>query len=142
MKPIVTTFAFSNDVKQQTMDGNVQSIQVIDPQNVFRPTFIPGTFSFAVTFGVLGLDPDKKNVLRFEIKDPNEVNVVETPHIDIPPNINFDDSILPKESNGFIFNMDFRNIAFRLEGKYTAYIHVNHENIGGFPVLVYPQERL
>ena len=139
MEPYLSTFAFSNDINQIN-DGQSQVTNIINPQNLFRPTFVPGTFSFAVTFGILGMDPDKEHTLQYIMTSPNGEAIVQTQEVKIERNPSFDTSILPKEANGFIFNMDFRNLAFREKGKYIAHVIVNDHEVGSIPVMVYPQE--
>ncbi|UAL46838.1 hypothetical protein K7887_18530 [Sutcliffiella horikoshii] len=71
MKPYVTTFAFSDDVKEMPNQNGGATMHVINPQNLFRPHFVPGTYSFAVTFGFLGVDPERKHKLSFQFLSPN-----------------------------------------------------------------------
>jgi hypothetical protein len=138
----LTTFVFSEDTNQELVNQN-KILHVINPQNVFRPQFVPSAFSFSVTFGLIDLDPDKKNTIRFTLNAPNENEkyVVDTGNIDLDPNHAFDRR-LPIEANGFMMNMDFRNVPFRIEGKYLAKVNVNGELVGEYPVFVYGQEQI
>lgn len=144
MKPYITTFAFSDDVKEQPQPNGNRTLDIINPQNLFRPLFIPGTYTFSVTFGLLGIDPNTSHKLDFQIKhsEVDEEALVNIEGADLAPNLEFLNSGLPNEANGFIFNMDFRNLPFRHEGKYIATVSLDGLSLGEFPLLVYPLEKI
>ncbi|SEU04044.1 hypothetical protein SAMN05421676_11580 [Salinibacillus kushneri] len=140
MQPVISSFTFSEDSQNSTnQNGRGNALHVINPQNLFRPPFIPCTFSFSVTFGVISLNPNIDSSLEFRLISPNQEVVVSTNEVNIPKNSNFD-STLPEEANGFMFNFDFRNVPLRESGKYTANILINEEVIGEFPLMVHPKE--
>lgn len=141
---ILTTFAFSEDANQiPNPNGQGASLNVINPQNVFRPMFIPGSFSFAVTFGIAEMDPELTQKIRFTLahsEDPDQI-IVDTNDINIGANPNIDRT-LPKEANGIMLNMDFRNVPFKKQGKYIGKIIFNGELLEEKVVYVFPQESL
>lgn len=142
MKPYVTTFVLSEDIKEMQNNDNTKVINIWNPLHLIRPPFMPGTYSFALSFGIMGIEPHKSHTLGLKIVSPNEndeplVNIVDS---ELPPNNQFSGSGLPEEANGIMFNMDLRNIPFRVEGKYIAKIFFNGVILSEFPFLVYPLE--
>ncbi|WIL46020.1 hypothetical protein QP042_21755 [Bacillus bombysepticus] len=140
----LSTFVFSEDSKEVlNRNGQGTSLHIINPQNVFRPMFVPGAHSFSVTLGINGLDTSHKNsfqlIIRPEAKGSEAT--VNTDEIPLPPNPEGQDPILPKEAVGMMFNLDFRNVPFKIAGKYIAEIFVNGKLIEDKPLYVYPMEQ-
>ncbi|OPA18218.1 DUF6941 family protein [Bacillus cereus] len=127
--PHLSTFAFSDDSSQvMTSEGPV--LQIINPQNLFTIPFIPGTFSFSVTLGILDLNPHKDHAVKLVIRNAEheEYVVLDSKDMVVPRNPNFNSSI-PEGAHGVLFNLDFRNLPFKKEGKYVAEIYVDHNKI-------------
>jgi|SRR5690625_1353164 len=140
MKPTLTTFVFSEDSKDvPNPGGEGASLHIINPQNVFRPPFVPCTYSFSVTLGLIGLEDTGDHKLEFNIVSPNGDVVLTTGTINLHGKQTTDQS-LPKEAHGLTFNLDFRNVALREEGKYTGNTLVNGVNVGTIPLWVYAGE--
>jgi hypothetical protein len=143
----LTTFVFSENIEQvPNPSGTGTSLNIINPQNVFRPMFIPGTFSFSLTFGLIDVDTTKDHIVNFKLvydEGENESNniVVDTNNMNIPANPTSDKK-LPKEVNGIMFNLDFRNVPFRKAGKYFGIISLDGQEIAKKVLFVYPQESI
>ncbi|MDH4419971.1 hypothetical protein QEZ44_00660 [Bacillus cereus] len=141
--PYLSTFVFSEDSKQ-VLDSNGQgsSLHLVNPQNIFRPMFIPGTYSFSVTLGIGALDITAENtfqlVIRFD-KDDSQA-VINTGEVLLPKSPQRD-PIIPPEAEGIMFNMDFRNAPFKIAGKYIAEVFINKKLIDTKTLYIYPQEQ-
>lgn len=140
MQPVISSFMFSEDTKETNLpNGGVGGVNIINPQNIIRPAFVPGSYSFSVSIGLLSVDPEREHTLQFKLISKNAENVIDTGVIQLPKGIEFDNT-LPKEANGFMFNMNFRNVPFRHSGTYTGSVLFDNETLGNYPLVVYPQE--
>src|SRR5690625_2642927 len=111
-------FVYGEGIQQeQTPQGIKQSI--LNPQISLRPLFIPSLFSFSVSFGIIGVDIKLEHTLRYTFKGPDEAEyAIDTGAVKIPPESPEARRPLPLEASGYLFNLDFRNTAFRKEGWY------------------------
>lgn len=140
MKPILNSFMFFDDI-QHTVNNNAPgtAMNLVNPQNVIRTPFIPSTYSFAVAFGVMGVDFKSNHILSFQFINPQNEVVIDTSEINIPPNPNESKS-LPIEAQGYTFNLNLRNVQLKYEGKYLGRVSINKEVVGEFPLFVFPME--
>lgn len=137
---ILSTFVLS-DNSNQVLNPNGQgtTLQVVNPQNIFRPMFIPGGHSFSVTFGFLEVNPDAQHRIQFSIIScETGEQVINIDNIEVPPNAQ-PDKFIPKESTGIMLNFDFRNVPFKKEGKYEVHITLDGETLDKKPFYVYKQ---
>lgn len=140
MKPIITSFIFSEDTEQAFNPGAKGNIlHIVNPLHLIRPQFIPSAYTFSITFGLKGLDPDSEHNIRFQLLTPSGSSAMDTNDISLPKNTGFDRN-LPKDVNGLMLNLDFRNVALREIGEYKGIVFVNNEAIGNYPLDVYPEE--
>lgn len=137
MKPTISSFMFFDDI-QQLGNNNAPgtAMHLINPQNVIRTPFIPNTYSFAVAFGVVGLDLQSSHTLSFQFINPQNEIVIDTSEIRIPGNP-AEASSLPIEAQGYTFNFNLRNVQLKFEGKYVGRVLINKNVIGEFPLFVY-----
>lgn len=138
MKPIISSFMFFDDIQHVPNSAAPgMSMHLINPQNIIKTPFIPSSFSFAVAFGIVSIDPETSHTLSFQLIDPEGKFAVDTSEINIPaePGSNGD---LPIEARGYNFNLNLRNVQLQYKGKYTGRVTVDHEIIGEFPLFVYP----
>lgn len=135
----ISTFVYS-DTAQQGMgpDGN-HSLTIQNPMQLFKPAFIPSLFSFSITLGIAGVDLLKQHQVRltFSKLDGSE-HLIETGEIVIPANEEGHKANegVPLEYRGYLFNLDFRNVAFRTEGEYVSTVYVDGVELGKHPVYV------
>lgn len=142
MKPKITSFIFSEDTEQAINHGTKGNVlHIVNPLHIIRPQFIPSGYTFSVTFGVKGLDPDSEHKIRFRLLTPSGSSAMDTNDISLPKNTGFD-RLLPLELNGLMINLDFRNVALREIGEYKGVVLVNDEVIGDYPLDVYPEESI
>ena len=102
--------------------------QLVSPQPVLRPPFIPGSFSFGISIGVIDVEFQEVNTIKVIIVSPKgeetynsgEINLESIPQ----------DELLPKEYQGFILSIDVRNMIIDQDGVYSVEIFVNNESVG------------
>ncbi len=130
--PYISTFMYCENTQiENTPEGKMH---ITGPMHIITPMFIPSMFSFCVAFGVLDLSLDKQHSLRYIFKDPSGEIVVDTNDIHLPiQELKID---LPKDMNGMLLNMDFRNIALRIEGEYKSEVFIDGQSLGVFPIKV------
>jgi len=135
--PKVSTFIYSEDASQVPDNvGREPKLVLVNPRNVFVPAYVPGMFSFAVTFGIVDLNMDTDHKLRYVFKGPSgsEKLLLDTGDISVPPNSG--DAELPATYRGFMFTLNARNIEFASEGEYVSEVYIDSNKIGYFPVYV------
>lgn len=139
MKPIVSSFVFTEDMSNiPNNNGPGSSVQLINPINLIRPPFIPGTYSFCVTIGLVKLDPNREYILKFDLKSPDNYIVMSTGDVNVTRQPNVDTSI-PPEANGVFLNLNLRNVTLMKQGEYKGIISVDGDPINEFPLYVYPK---
>lgn len=137
MKPILSSFMFSEDTQQMPSTGGVTQT-IISPQNMIRPLSIPSSYSFSVTFGVIKVKPNSEHLLQFQLKNPSGSIAADSNEIRLPTSPDSDKN-LPPEANGLMMNFNFRNVGLREVGEYKGVVTFDGEVIGEFPLQVYPQ---
>lgn len=129
--PIISTFMYCEEAKPIG-----DKLQINNPLNIFRPPFVPSTFSFSIVFGILGLDiTEDLSLVRLIFKKQDEV-VIDTGNLEIKQEKDPNLTVLPMEARGLMANLDFRNVILRSEGMYETDIYLNGEKIGNYPIYV------
>lgn len=100
---------------------------LVAPQVVLRPMFIPGNFSFGIAIGVRGLNLQQPTKLKFTITAPDGTVLQDSDETEIPA-IGMGDT-LPIEHQGFMMNLDIRNLVVQEEGLYKISLCVNGESL-------------
>lgn len=116
-------------------DGKEAGQSLVGLTIVLRPQFIPGNFSFAVSFGISDIDLSKDNTLQLILRDPRGgvvQNLGKTPL----PVVSEKDNI-PVDYKGFVGGVDFRNAPIMEEGCYKLDILINDESIGMSDIPIY-----
>lgn len=111
--------------------------QLISPQVALRPQFIPGNFSFGVAVGVQGINLHITNRIRFTISDPLGKVIYDSGVSEFPPFPEDVPETMPEEYQGFLMNMDIRNLVIHENGEYLFSIYVNDELVGTQSVPVF-----
>ena len=118
---------------------NISGVQhIVAPTVALRPQFIPGTFSFAVSFGVSGINLNENNTMKIQIKKPSGAVIQELPDSPLPVIKEID--TLPAEYQGFIGGLEFRNVVIDEEGCYEFEVYVNGELIGRRPIPIFKRK--
>ncbi|MEG6615410.1 hypothetical protein V6C27_03060 [Peptococcaceae bacterium 1198_IL3148] len=137
--PRIATFIYSEDsLSEPTPQG--QRMNVVNPQLVFRPLFIPSLFSFAITFGISGMDTTQENKIQLLFRNPDDSEILINTDFTMPKSD--DDSELPIEVRGAMVNMNLRNVPFKSEGTYSTEVIVNGDSLGRFPIYVKGKEQV
>ena len=126
--PSISMFLVCDSINSVSTQPNLNIPQLTGPQCVLRPQFIPSTFSFGLAVGVIGVDSNKQNVIRFTISNPEGTIIQDSNENTFPP-VGFDDT-MPKEYQGFMMSLDIRNLLIEKEGIYTFTLYVNTFEIG------------
>jgi hypothetical protein len=129
----ISTFMYCEGT-QLVGPPNNQKLTVQNPQHVFNPMFIPGTFSFGIVFGVLGVDLKENHTLKVIFSSPDEEKVVDSEAINLPAQEVKNDT--PDDFSGFMMNMDFRNAVLKAEGEYKTEIIFDGTSLGSYPIYV------
>lgn len=135
--PKLTTFIYSDNSRLDFNNGK-QAVTISNPMLIFKPAFIPSTFSFAVTMGILGVDESVTHNMRYIFKKINSEDIlIDTGEMQISTKSSDPTDVeLPFDYRGFLFNMDFRNVVIKSEGEYVSYVYFDSECLGEFPIYV------
>lgn len=127
--PKVSVFMYSESAQPEpTPQGN--KLRIMNPQHILRPMFIPGQFSFAITFGILDFDVTLSHNIKYTFSSPDGTILVDTgDSIQLPPIDNAALNELSVDMRGFITSLDFKNVVFATEGEYKSEIFFD-----GFPL--------
>lgn len=126
--PNITMFLVCDSINNFSPQPEINIPQLMGPQCVLRPQFIPGTFSFGLAVGVAGVDSNEQNTIRFTITNPAGA-IIQNSGDNVFPPIGIDDT-MPKEYQGFMLSLDIRNLLIEKEGVYTFTLYVNNVEIG------------
>lgn len=137
--PTLTTFTVCESVGNFAPQPNVNIPQLNGPQAVLRPYFIPSSFSFGISAGVIGVDSKKSNSVRFLIKNPEGI-IIQDSGESMFPALSEDDS-LPNDYQGFVLTLDIRNLIIEEQGVYVFELFVNDESIGTRDIPIFPAKR-
>lgn len=135
----VSTFMYSEDtISDPTPQG--PRLNVVNPQLVFRPMFLPSLFSFAITFGISGIDNSQEHKFKFLFFAPNDVELLINSEFMLPINTE-EKAELPLEERGVMMNMNLRNVPFKVEGVYNSELIVDGVSLGKFSIYVKGKEQ-
>jgi len=114
-----------------TPEGSKMSLN--NPLLVLTPRFIPGTFTFSISFGIQGFDQTAQNKLQIIFKDPSDTIIQDTGTVELPvaPKGN-----LPSEYVGISLSIDYRNIVINCDGEYSSTLVFNGETLGTYKIPV------
>lgn len=140
--PIISTFMYCENANQvPTPQGD--KLNIIGPMHIFKPTFVPGNFSFSIVCGILELNTEHDHVIRIKfINNQTEEVLVDTGDFNFPGSNDPKIIELPEDMRGVMLNLDFRNVILRNTGSYTTEVIVDNEFLGQFPVKVLGSETL
>lgn len=138
--PKISTFMYC---EQAGIDQNTQKTIINGPLHIFTPPFVPSVFSFSIVFGVIGFEGTEENVINLKFLNWDGKVLVDTGEIIVnAENQHHEEKTpLPSEAQGFIANMDFRNVVMDSEGIYKTQIYINHKLEGEFPIQVLDSRR-
>lgn len=110
---------------------------LINPQVVLRPQYIPGNFSFGIAVGVVGIDLKVPNKIRFTISNTDGIVIQNSGENDLP--VVREEDTIPNEFQGFMMCMDIRNLVLHNEGEYSFTLYLNGESVGMKSIPIFKQ---
>ncbi len=137
--PELTMFTVCESVGNVSPQPGVNIPQLMGPQTVLRPMFIPGSFSFGVSAGVIGINLKQSNSVKFTIKTPTGQIVQASENAVFPPI--FEDDSLPQEYQGFMLTLDVRNMVVEEQGNYSFELFINDESVGSRAIPIFVASR-
>lgn len=97
--------------------------------------YIPGTFSFNISVGIIDVDTKISHVMQVIMRHcETGKEVINTEELNIPPSQ--DEDKLPRELRGALLNLGFKNVDFTEQGKYETQITWDREDLGCYPIQV------
>ncbi|MCM3651346.1 DUF6941 family protein [Metabacillus litoralis] len=141
--PHISTFMYSEGALNEQIP-NGQRLHVVVPLLTFSPMFIPGTMSFAITVGILGVDVEKEHKLQIKFINPQKSDepIVDSGEIVLPKTNDQNMYDLPPDMRGLVLNFNFQNVVFRTEGIYSTTVFLDGDSLGDFPIKVKGKENL
>lgn len=112
----INNIVFCDSTQQlPTPDGKSITL-LVNPMPELRPPYIPGVFSFSVSFGLSGLKADEKTEAIITFSDPvgKPLSVCSVP------------ILLPKEALNLTGCVDLRNVLLESEGSYSLTIQIDN----------------
>lgn len=131
----LVSFVVCDSITNIPAPQNGTITNLVSPQIALRPQFIPGNFSFGVAVGIADIDLRAENKMRFTIVDPDGGIAHDTGENAFP--IIQEPDTLPKEYQGFMVNIDIRNLAVQSEGEYKFVFYINGAFVGEYKVPIY-----
>lgn len=134
--PKISAFTLCDSVNNMPLpDGNFVPT-LINPQVVLKPQFLPTTFSFGFSVGILDMKPDIQNKVRLLIMDPEESKTVQDlGEIEIYPSLisqNQTDSF-----SGCTITASVQNVPLEQQGIYKLRVLVNGQDIGSKDIPIF-----
>ena len=137
MMPHITMFTYSELFQLQNLpEGKGQRLNIINPILVIIPEFLPTTYSFSVTFGILGVKMEVPHELKITFWGPDEEVIFDSGNLNIQFPIPENKKGLPEDMRGPVISMDIRNAALEEEGEYFTKIFLDGEEMGKYPIKI------
>lgn len=133
----LVSFVVCSAINNIPVTNTEQLTHLVAPQIALRPQFIPGTFSFGVAVGIADIDLQEENTMRFTVASPDGNVIQDSGETPLPKSPVHD--TMPKEYQGFMLNIDIRNLVVQDEGKYTFNFYINGDSIGEYGLPIYKQ---
>lgn len=136
---VVKNFVYCLGTKTKIIKEGETPITIIDGVlNCLTPDFVPGNYSFSLSFSLLNLEPEKKYkvVVRF-IDTSSQKELVKVDDIVLDGNIENRNKVgIPKEYFGYNVGIELRNVILEKEGIYQTILYVDGEEAGRYPIYV------
>jgi len=106
---------------------------LVKPLQVLTPRFIPSDYSFAIAFGVSGVDLSKENTAMIKFVSPNgDVLHSQSFKVSKPT----EKVTLPPEVRGFMITIDFKNVPIREVGDHKTEVYLNEDLVADWHIYV------
>ena len=139
----ISTFMYAeNSMQVPTQNPNQNSttelkLQIVSPLLIISPIFVPGTFSFSIIAGILGVDlskAHKMDIIFSNNETKEELAVYRDVQLGPVPQNNA--SGLPVDLQGLTFSANLQNVKFENDGIYNTAIYLDGKKLGDFPIPV------
>lgn len=124
----ITSFTYCNEV-HTIMTPQGPQIQIGAQLRAITPFAIPGNFTFSIVCDISDLNPDENNKMQIKFEAPDESILYDTGVITVPTK-----TAQGSKMNAVQFNLEMRNVIFKLAGIYTTKIYVNNEELGAYKI--------
>ena len=134
----IANFMICDTMNNVPMPGGAFGLNIVNPQLLLRPSYIPGNFSFCIVVGVQGIKTTNLNTVKFKFEfcDPNN-KVLQQSSAELPlvkmPNV-------PEEYQGFLMSFDLRKLPIEKEGAFILKLFVDEELIGTKEIPIYKKD--
>lgn len=126
----IAYFMICDTMNNVPMPGGSVGLNMVNPQLLLTPTYIPGNFSFCVVVGVRDVKPVNLNTdaikLKFEFLTPQgkllQQSMADLPMVKMQK--------IPDQYQGFLMSFDLRNLPIEEEGAYILKLYIDDEFIG------------
>lgn len=126
--PKIASFILCDSIENINNSENEVMTKLVSPQIVLRPQYIPSNFSFGMALGISEITLKNQNSMKFTIKSPKG-KVIQDSGVNPLPIINVEDT-LEEKFQGFVINIDIRNLEISEAGIYKLEIFINDQTIG------------
>lgn len=133
--PHISTFVYCEGFQiDNPQIGQQPKLHIVGPMHVLTPQFVPTTFSFGLFFGILDFNMGEEHKVRVTFLSPKVEDklLLDTGDIVLPPNKI--DTV--QDMQGFMMNLDLRNMVIEYNGEYKSEIYLDGEKIGTYPIKV------
>lgn len=127
--PIIKNFLYCLNSDNTPGKNNVMGVLA-----TISPEYIPGLFSFAINFSILGLS-EGKHTFSLKFKNPSGkiVNEVSDQNITYEKDSS---SNLPDEYLGLTIGVGMQNVEFETSGLYSTDIFLDGELLGSYDIYI------
>lgn len=129
----LTMFMVCNKVDKIRKNGR-QTMQITMPMVAPRVYRIPGSVSFDVVFGILGVDTTKPNVLHTQLTDPKGHVVYESVG-EMPPNRHAEN--VPEEYRAMVGYANIWEAQVSCEGIFLFTVMCNDEHVDTISIPIF-----
>ncbi len=134
--PKISAFILCDSVNNMPLPDGNSVPTLINPQVVLKPQFIPTTFSFGFSVGILDMKPDIQNKVKLLIMDPEESKTVQDlGEIEIYPGLIGQNQ--PDSFSGCTITASVQNVPIEKQGVYKLSVFVNGQNIGSKDIPIF-----
>lgn len=133
--PVVKNFLYCLSSDNTPGENNVKGVFV-----TISPEYIPGLFSFAINFSIIGLS-EGLHTLTLQFKSPSGEIVNEISNQDIPY-VKDSGSNLPNEYLGLTIGVGMQNVELKTSGLYSTDIFLDGELLGSYDIYIKGKKEL
>lgn len=122
----ITYFLICDTTNNAPMPGGM-GLNVVNPQLLLMPTYVPGNFSFAIVIGVQDIDTSSPARVKFELLSPGNKLIYKSLEMDLP---GVDMNNVPSKYKGILMSFELRNVPIDEEGAYVLKLFINDQEVG------------